>query len=60
MNEGIERKLRIENLTRCMNCSVFVTCAEPFKENVADCDHFLELPDSEQVVVVKLNEWAKE
>jgi hypothetical protein len=59
MDEEVDRKLRIENLTRCMNCSGFVTCREPFKEDVVDCDHFSELPDEKQVVVVGLCEWAR-
>ena len=58
MSHGPQRKLKIENLTRCMNCSVFVTCKESFKENVVDCDHFSEIPTQKQVLVVKLVEWA--
>jgi hypothetical protein len=50
-----ERKIKIENLTNCMNCMKFLTCREPFKENVVDCGHnFIEAPQKEQIVVVKL------
>ena len=60
-NIELQRKLKIENLTKCMNCRTFMSCKEPFKENVVDCGHhFLEEAESEQVVVVKLKEWAKE
>lgn len=52
--ERVERKLKILNLNRCMNCSAFVSCVEPLKEDIADCDHFDELPDEEQVGVVTL------
>ena len=59
MNKGLQRKLKIENLTRCMNCSVFMACREPLKEDVVDCDHFVEIPDKEQVIVIGLCEWTK-
>jgi hypothetical protein len=59
MDKEIERKLRIENLTRCMNCAAFVTCKECEKENVVDCDHFVEILEKEQVVVVRLDEWSR-
>jgi hypothetical protein len=58
MNEGFQRKLKIENLTRCFNCSMFVTCEEPFKEDIVDCDHFSEIPTQKQVIVAKLIEWT--
>jgi hypothetical protein len=58
MNEEVDKKLRIENLTRCLNCSVFVTCKEPYKENAAECDHFEEIQSQKQVVVIGLAEWA--
>jgi hypothetical protein len=59
MDEKLSHKLKIENLTRCMNCSAFVTCREPFKEDVVDCDHFVEIPDKEQVIVICLCEWTR-
>jgi hypothetical protein len=59
MSKGLQRKLKIENVTRCFNCSVFVTCEEPFKEDVVDCDHFVEITEVRQVVVVKLVEWTR-
>jgi hypothetical protein len=55
----LQKKLKIENLTNCMNCRRFVRCKVPFKEDVVDCGHhFLEEPQSKQVVVVKLCEWV--
>ena len=56
----LERKLRIENLTRCMNCEAFVTCGECEKENVVECSHYREIPPRKQVVVVGLSEWCKD
>lgn len=58
MDKELERKLKIENLTRCMNCFAFVTCKEPYKENVADCDHFVEIQSRKQVIVIGLAEWG--
>lgn len=60
ISKELDRKLKIENIERCMNCSVFVSCEEPFKENVVDCSHhFQELPESEQLVVIKLTKWCQ-
>jgi hypothetical protein len=58
LNKKVERKMKIENLERCMNCLGFEICKERMKEDVVDCDHFEELSDNEQVVVVNLNEWS--
>jgi hypothetical protein len=55
-----ERKLRIENLTRCMNCEAFVTCGECEKENVVECDHYKEIAPRKQVLVISLSEWCKD
>lgn len=57
----LSRKLKIENWTRCMNCNsaVFTKCKEPFKEDIVDCSHFVELAEHDQVVVIKLCEWCK-
>lgn len=55
--ENTEKKLRIENLTRCCSCALFQkNCKEPFKENIVECDHFSELPENEQFVIVRLSE----
>jgi hypothetical protein len=59
MKNNLERKLRIENLTRCMNCEAFVTCKECEKENLAECDHYREIAARKQVVLVSLTEWSK-
>jgi hypothetical protein len=34
MHEDVERKLKIENLTRCVNCLRFVACSEPRKKTL--------------------------
>ncbi|NLE04461.1 MAG: hypothetical protein GX638_06640 [Crenarchaeota archaeon] len=61
MNEKLERKVRIENVNRCLNCISFVTCSESFKENIADCgEKFVELPLDKQVLVVSLIEEQKD
>ena len=59
MKIELDRKLRIENMTRCMNCEAFVTCKECEKENVVDCDHFREIAVRKQVVTVSLTEYCK-
>jgi hypothetical protein len=62
MSKEMLRKLRIENLEKgCLNCLVFLNdeCREPYKENICDCLNFVELPESKQVVVVKLSEWSR-
>jgi hypothetical protein len=58
MDKETSRKLKIENLTRCMNCLAFVTCKEHFKEDVVDCDHLAEVLPQNQVVVMKMSEWS--
>lgn len=57
-DEKVERKMKIENLERCMNCVGFEDCKEKMKEDIVDCDHFEELDEEDQVVVVNLNEWS--
>jgi hypothetical protein len=59
-DEDANRKIKMENLTNCMNCLKFLRCPEPFKENMVDCGHhFLEVPQKGQIVVVKLTEWSE-
>lgn len=59
-SKELERKLKIENLEKgCLNCQAFVSCRMCRKESIIDCDHFVELPEDQQVVVVNLLEWAK-
>jgi hypothetical protein len=58
LSKKVERKMKIENLARCMNCLGFENCKEKMKEDIVECGHFEELPDDEQVVVVSLNEWS--
>ena len=52
--KSVRRKIKIENLTRCMNCLTFVTCVEPLKENVVECDHYSEVQSEKQVIVIPL------
>jgi hypothetical protein len=56
MNKETERKLQIENLTRCMNCSRFGTCSEKEKENIVDCLHYREVGVQSRVFVGSLKE----
>jgi len=51
----IEKKLKIENLERCLNCSCFNRCLE-LKEEVALCEKFKEVPMKKQLVIVSLEE----
>lgn len=59
MDKETSRKIKNENLTRCMNCEGFETCNEVFKEKLVDCCRFVEVSVQNQVVVVKLSEWGK-
>jgi hypothetical protein len=54
--ESVERKLKILNLNRCLNCAAFSSCEESLKEDVAECELFDELPDKNQVIITKLVE----
>jgi hypothetical protein len=56
MKEETTRKLKIENLTRCMNCSGFVACCELRKEDIVDCQNFKEVGLENQVTLVNLKE----
>ena len=53
----IEKKLKLENLTRCMNCELFCRC-KLVKEEMIVCSKFSEINDDKQVVIVPLKEWA--
>lgn len=53
------RKLKIENLERCMNCLGFVACKEEKKEDVVDCTRFREEPIERQKVAANLVEFSK-
>lgn len=59
MNKETDRKLKIENLERCLNCSLFAGCLEPKKEDIADCDHFSELSSAKQVLIIALAEYSE-
>ena len=53
----IEKKLRREYLTRCLNCRLYFECKLD-KDQIVVCSRFIELPDDEQVVIVNLKEWS--
>ena len=54
----VEKKLKLENLTRCLNCALFCQC-ELRKEEMIVCDKFKEISAKKQLVVVSLEEWAE-
>ena len=54
----LERKLMLENLTRCCNCWL-IFCSVGKKEDVVDCGDFDEMADDLQVCIVKLCEAKK-
>jgi hypothetical protein len=60
MKEETRRKLRIENLTRCMNCLAFSVCNEERKDEVVCCEHYREIKAESQVVVVLLTELCRQ
>ena len=53
----IEKKFRLDFLTRCLNCELYFECKLD-KDQLVLCPRFIELPDDEQVVIVRLKEWA--
>lgn len=55
LDDKVRRKLKIENMNRCFNCERFVDCVLGIKEDIVVCDHFVEMPDSLQVIVVNLS-----
>jgi hypothetical protein len=60
MREETRRKPKIENLTRCLNCSVFSVCNEGRKENVVCCTHYREVEAESQVAVMLLTELCRQ
>ncbi len=54
----LEKKLKIENIERCLNCKSFLRCKER-KEDVVVCEHYKEVPVKQQLVIVKLSEYEK-
>ena len=53
----IEKKLKIENLTRCLNCALFCKCRLQ-KEEIIVCEKYREIDVERQVVIVPLKEWS--
>ena len=56
--DKIEKKLKIENIERCLNCKLFSSCTE-MKEEIVVCSRFKELPIRRQLIVVSLAEYSK-
>ena len=54
----VEKKLKLENLTRCINCALFCQC-ELRKEEMIVCDRFKEINTKKQLIIVSLEEWAE-
>ena len=54
----VEKKLKIENIERCLNCKLFIECEER-KEEVVVCNRFKETPAKDQLVVVRLSLYGK-
>ena len=54
----IEKKLKLENLTRCLNCRLFCDC-DLKKEEMIVCDRFKEINVKKQLIIVPLEEWAE-
>ena len=54
--KSVRRKIKIENLTRYMNCLAFVTCVEPLKEDVVECGQYSEVSKDKQIIVISLVE----
>jgi len=54
----VEKKLKLENIERCLNCKLFSDCPET-KEEVIVCSKFKEIPVKQQLVIVKLSDYSK-
>jgi hypothetical protein len=57
LDKRLARKLRVENLERCLNCSHFADCSENMVDIVI-CERFDELEVEDQVIVVGLIEYS--
>jgi hypothetical protein len=55
LDDKVRRKLKIEYMNRCFNCERFVNCIFGIKEDIVDCELFVEVPDSLQVIVVSFS-----
>lgn len=56
-NDELERKLKIERVTACLNCKRFVKC-----ENIGqyeECCRFLEVELEQALIIVSLTEFSK-
>jgi len=58
-NEELERKLKREAVEVCLNCERFVGCDKIGLVDVDHCESFAEVNDTEQVVIIRLDEYAK-
>ena len=56
-SDEVKRKLKIENLERCMNCRLFTHCPL-VKDEIVCCSKFQEVDVNEQVVVVGLEHYC--
>ena len=54
----IEKKLKLENLIRCINCALFCQCGLQ-KEEIVVCDKFREINVKKQLIIVSLDEYAE-
>ena len=54
----IEKKLKLENLTRCINCRLFCNCAFR-KEEIVICESFKELNVKKQLIIIPLEEYSE-
>lgn len=60
LSKQTERKLKLENIERCLNCQEFLNCKICQKEDLTECAHkYTELPEEQQVVIISMDEWSK-
>lgn len=55
--DEVRKKLKIENLERCMNCKLFVNCPL-VKDEVVCCTNYREVDEREQVIVIGLEHYC--
>jgi hypothetical protein len=56
-SDEVKRKLRVENLERCMNCRQFTHCPL-IKDEIVCCAKYQEVDEKEQVVVINLKHYC--
>ena len=55
--KDVERKLKIERVQVCLNCTRFTDCEDIGR--FEECEDFLEVENEKAMVIISLDEYAK-